>query len=124
MKLAIPMDEKRIEANVSESFGRAPYILIFDHETSESLFFDNVASKSRGGAGIKAAQMVIDKGADVLLAPRLGQNAADVLKAANINVYKTIGGSAKDNVEAFVAGKLNLLDDIHAGYHNHNPGGR
>ena len=66
--------------------------------------------------------MVIGEGTRRL--PRLGQNAADVLKAANINVYKTIGGSAKDNVEAFVAGKLNLLDDIHAGYHNHNPGGR
>jgi len=118
------MDEKRFDSNVAESFGRAPYILIYDQETSESLFFDNLAATSRGGAGIKAAQMVIDKGANALLAPRLGQNAADVLKAANINVYKTIGGSAKDNVEAFVAGKLNLLDDIHAGYHNHNPGGR
>ncbi|MGI6616810.1 MAG: NifB/NifX family molybdenum-iron cluster-binding protein [Saccharofermentanales bacterium] len=123
MKIAIPMDEKRIEANVSESFGRAPYILIYDQETSESLFFDNVASKSRGGAGIKAAQMVIDKGADVLLAPRLGQNAADVLKSADVRVYKTIDGSAKENVEAFVAEKLSLLDDIHAGYHNHDAGG-
>ena len=67
--------------------------------------------------------MVIDKGADVLLAPRLGQNAADVLKSADVRVYKTIDGSAKENVEAFVAEKLSLLDDIHAGYHNHDAGG-
>lgn len=123
MKLAIPMDEKRLESNVSQSFGRAPYILIYDRETGESIFFDNVAVESRGGAGIKAAQTVIDKGADVLLAPRLGQNAADVLKAAKVNVYQSVDGSAKENVEAFVTGKLSLLDDIHAGYHNHNAGG-
>ncbi|NMA18656.1 MAG: dinitrogenase iron-molybdenum cofactor biosynthesis protein [Clostridiaceae bacterium] len=123
MKIAIPMDENKLESNVSESFGRAAYILIYDQETNESLFFDNESAESRGGAGIKTAQMVIDKGAGILLAQRLGQNAADVLKAAGLKVYKTIDGSAKENLEAFVTGNLTLLDDLHPGYHSHGAGG-
>ena len=34
-------------------------------------------------------------------------------------MYKTISGSAKDNVNAFTEGKLSLLEEIHAGFHGH-----
>ena len=56
MKIAIPVDEKSLESNVCVSFGRAPYYLIYDTETKESVFLDNSAAASTGGAGIKAAQ--------------------------------------------------------------------
>jgi len=38
MKIAIPVDEKSLESNVCVSFGRAPYFLIYDTETKESIF--------------------------------------------------------------------------------------
>ena len=98
------------------SFGRAPYFLIYDVETKESTFIDNSAAASTGGAGIKAAQTIVDNKAAALLTPRLGANAAGVLKSAEIKIYKTTAASAKDNIDAFVAGKLSLLDEIHAGF--------
>jgi len=52
MKIAIPMNEKTLNSSVSAHFGRAPYYLIYDTETKESVFIDNSASASRGGAGI------------------------------------------------------------------------
>jgi predicted Fe-Mo cluster-binding NifX family protein len=52
MKIAIPVDEKSLESNVCVSFGRAPYFLIYDTETKESIFLDNGAAASTGGAGI------------------------------------------------------------------------
>ena len=76
MKIAIPVDEKTLESNVCVSFGRTPYFLIYDVETKESIFIDNSAAASTGGAGIKAAQIIVDNKADVLLTPRLGENAA------------------------------------------------
>jgi len=60
MKIAIPVDEKSLESNVCVSFGRAPYFLIYDTETKESIFLDNGAAASTGGAGIKAAQTIVD----------------------------------------------------------------
>ncbi len=119
MKIAIPVDEKTLESNVCVSFGRTPYFLIYDVETKESIFIDNSAAASTGGAGIKAAQIIVDNKADVLLTPRLGENAAEVLKPAEIKIYKTTTASAKDNIDAFIAGKLPLLDEIHAGFHGH-----
>ncbi len=119
MKIAIPVDEKTLESNVCASFGRTPYFLIYDTETKESIFIDNSAAASTGGAGIKAAQTIVDNKANALLTPRCGQNAADVIKSADIKIYKTTSASVKDNIAAFVDGKLPLLDEIHAGFHGH-----
>ena len=119
MKIAIPVDEKTLESNVCASFGRTPYFLIYDTETKESVFIDNSAAASTGGAGIKAAQTIVDNKANALLTPRCGQNAADVIKSADIKIFKTTTASVKDNIAAFADGKLPLLDEIHAGFHGH-----
>jgi len=119
MKIAIPVDDKFLQSKVCISFGRTPYFLIYETDTKESTFLDNNAAASQGGAGIKAAQAVADEKVSALITPRCGQNAADVLKAANIKIYKTMNDSIEDNVEAFISEKLSLLEEIHAGFHNH-----
>ncbi len=119
MKIAIPVDEKQENTAVCVSFGRTPYFLIFDTEAQESQFLDNSAAASQGGAGIKAAQSLVDHHCAVLLTPRCGENAAEVLRAADIAIYKTESGSAMDNLQAFADGKLSALTEIHAGFHHH-----
>lgn len=119
MKIAMPVNDKNIEGDVSGSFGRAPYFLIYDIETKESIFVDNKAASSPGGAGIIAAQTIVDNEADAIITPRCGQNAADVLNAGKVKLYKNIDGTIEDNIKAFIDGKLDLLEDIHAGLHNH-----
>jgi len=119
MKIAMPVDDKTMETNVCISFGRTPYFLIYDTETKESVFLDNSAATSQGGAGIKATQTIVDIKVEVLLTPRCGENAAQGIKAANIKMYKTKEGSVLDNINAFVDGKLPLLEEIHPGFHGH-----
>ena len=119
MKIAMPVDDNSMETSVCQSFGRTPYFLIYDTESKESIFLDNSAVASQGGAGIKAAQTIVDNNVSVLLTPRCGENAADVIKAANMKIYKTINDSIKANIDALNNGKLSLLEDIHAGFHNH-----
>ena len=119
MRIAMPVDDKSMETSVCMSFGRTPYFLIYDTETKESVFLENSAATSQGGAGIKAAQTIVDNKVGALLTPRCGENAAEVIKAANIKIYKTINDSIKDNLAAFYEGKLSLLEEIHAGFHNH-----
>jgi predicted Fe-Mo cluster-binding NifX family protein len=124
MKIALPVDDRNLETTVCMSFGRAPYFLIYDSESKEAAFLDNSAAASQGGAGIKAAQSIVDNQVSALLTPRCGENAAGVLKAAGIKLYKTTSGSAMDNVNAFIDGKLSLLGEIHPGLHRHGGGGR
>lgn len=119
MKVAMPVNEKSIKSNVGESFGRAEYFLIYDLESKETEFVENTAMQSPGGAGIKAAQVVVDTKAGILITPRCGQNAADLIIGAGLKIYKSTDNTVEENIQAFEKGKLNLLDEIHSGFHNH-----
>lgn len=117
MKVAIPVEEKSLDASVCVSFGRTPYFLIYDTETDENIYITNSAAQSQGGAGIKAGQIIIDAGAKAVIIPRLGQNAADVLMAGNIKIYKNELASARQNIELLKEEKLAPLTTFHAGFH-------
>ncbi len=119
MKVAIPVDDNNINSNVCISFGRAPYFMFYDTEKQKSNFVNNSAANSRGGAGIKAAQIIVDNNADVLITPRCGENAADVLKAAYITIYKSNNNSIEENLKDLKEEKLHLLTEIHSGFHGH-----
>jgi len=49
---------------------------------------------------------------------RLGENAAKVLKAADISLLKALNLSIADNISALLENKLAELDAIHAGFHH------
>ena len=119
MKFAIPVEDKSMENNVCMSFGRAPYFLIYDTDSKEKIFIDNSGAASQGGAGIKAAQTVVDSNAGALFTHRCGENAAEVLKSANIKIYKIAFDSKQKNIEAFAAGRLSVLDEFPTGLHGH-----
>lgn len=120
MKIAMPVEIKSMESNVCKSFGRAPYFLIYDTESKESVFLENSATKSQGGAGIRAAQIILDNKANALLTPQCGENAAEVFRAANVKIYKANNGPVTENINDFNSGKISLLDDVHPGFHNHS----
>jgi predicted Fe-Mo cluster-binding NifX family protein len=122
MKIAIPINDKSMDKGVCPSFGRAPYFLVYDTETKKGDFIDNGAASSQGGAGIKAAQLIVDNGADALITPRCGENAASVIKTGQVRIYRSIEGSIQENIYALQDGRLSVLDEIQAGFHNH--GGR
>ena len=119
MKVIIPVDNKNQDTSVCPSFGRTPFFMLFDTETQNCQFIDNSAAASQGGAGIKAAQTLVDSGAKALITYRCGQNAADVLNAGGIKIYKAEVGSANDNIQKYKDNKLALLTEIHPGFHNH-----
>lgn len=119
MRIVLPVDDQHMDTTVCPSFGRCPYYLIYDCGKDQGEFLENTASRSAGGAGVRAAQIVVDTGVKVALTPRLGQNAADVLLAADMKLYKTDGPSVRDNIAAFKDGQLPELTQIHAGFHGH-----
>ncbi|NLV91758.1 MAG: dinitrogenase iron-molybdenum cofactor biosynthesis protein [Firmicutes bacterium] len=109
MKIAVPVNVKSMDSEVCTSFGCAPYFLIFDTDTKEAVFLDNATAAGTEGAGIKAAQGIVDNEVKVLLSPSLGRNSADVLKAAGIEIYRTQAVPAKNSIAAFTAGDLPVL---------------
>lgn len=122
MKVIVPVESKSLDAAVCPSFGRTPLFVLFDTESGNHEFLDNGAAASQGGAGIKAAQMLVDSGAAALITYRCGENAAEVLNAANVKMYKAQDGSVAENLGKLKDGKLSLLTEIHPGFHNHGGG--
>lgn len=119
MKVIVPVEEKSLAVPVCQSFGRTPFFVLFDTENGNHEFYDNAAAASQGGAGIKAAQMMADNGAEAVITYRCGDNAAQVLIAAKIDMYKAQDGTVSENIDKFKLGKLSLLSETHPGFHNH-----
>lgn len=120
MIIAMPVFDRRMQSEVCPSFGRAPYFLIYDTAAKVPEFICNTAAKSSGGAGIKAAQLLVDRGVKVLISPRCGENAAAVLQQADIEIYQFVSGTAQRNITEFSEGKMRELA-ISPGLHGHEP---
>lgn len=116
MILMMPVNEDK--KTVCISYGRAPLFMKYDTETKEKEFLTNTAADAPGGAGIKAAQLIIDNQAKAILTPRCGENAVEVLKEAKIELYKTTGDDIDEELEKFFNGKLNELTEVHQGLHH------
>jgi predicted Fe-Mo cluster-binding NifX family protein len=111
MKIAVTSTGTDLDSQVDPRFGRASYILIVDSETLDHEVLDNQENvNALKGAGIQAASMVSDKGAEVLLTGFCGPNAFKALKAAKIGVANDAGGSVREAVKAYLDGKLPLSD--------------
>lgn len=120
MKIAIPSEGKELNNEVCQSFGRTSIFLVVDTDTLKFEVLDNEAAAAQGGAGIQAAQAVTDSGAQAVVTFHCGENAAQVLKAADIKLYKAVPGTVKHVIEQYKTGKLQELTEIHPGYHGHN----
>ena len=109
MLVAIPVEEKSLEAGVCISFGRTPYFMLYNLEKGEYSFVENSAANSQGGAGIKAAQKLVDLKVDKIITFRCG----------DIKLYKAKSVSIKENIQGIKDNSLEELKEIHAGFHNH-----
>lgn len=117
MKIAMPVNENSIDSTVCVSFGRCPYFLIYNTDTEENIFLENKSAESPSGAGIKAAQFIVDEKVDILLTPRVGEKANKVFENTKIKFYKTKGDNIVENIKDFNKGKLEILDVFNKGSH-------
>lgn len=107
MKIGIPSNGDDISQTFASIFGRCTYFVIIDSIDQKVIVaFPNNAQNAAGGAGIQAAQSLVNQQVDVVIAPRMGPNAWNVLKAAGVKIYTGINGTLQQNIEAFLAGKL------------------
>lgn len=115
MKIAVPLEENK--KSICVSFGRAPYFIFYDVEKKVKEILENPAATSQGGAGLKAAQFILDNGADTLITVRCGENAGEVFAAAELKVYKAQGNDIESNINIVSSGKGVYLDKFHSGFH-------
>ncbi len=106
MKICITAAGNTFDSSVDPRFGRAAYLIIVD---SENMTFEAVANTAAGntsGAGIQAAQTIVNKGAKVLITGNVGPNAFQALSAAGIKIMTGAFGTVREVVEKYKRGEL------------------
>ena len=106
MIVAIPVDEEIKSAYLFEKFGRAPVFAILKTDKGFTKFIPNKSSTSSGGAGVATSQLLIGEGVNTLIANAVGPKALQILKKANIEIYKGIKGKFEDNFLKYLEGNL------------------
>ena len=107
MKVAVSAQGRDLEAMVDSRFGRCSYFIIVDLETEK---FEAVANRpGPGGAGVAAAQLMGQREVEAVITGNLGPKAGQGLAVAGITVYRSQGGTVKENLEALRAGELEEL---------------
>ena len=106
MKIAVTSSGTDLSAPVDPRFGRCQGFVIVE---TEDMSFEAVPNPNVGvgsGAGIQSAQLISEKGAEVVLTGNCGPNAYSTLNAAGIQVIVGAGGTVQEAVDAFKSGAL------------------
>lgn len=121
MKIAISSMGKDLNSMLDVRFGRCNYFVIYDTEKNTANAVENKGQMSGGGAGIAAAQQIIDENVDVVITGNMGPNAYNLFKNSDIKVYQCESVKVETAVDLFKEGKLCELSQAgpsHAGMGN------
>ena len=107
MRVAVTSKGMLLDSEIDPRFGRAPCILIVDTDTLDFEVVDNSSNVNAfKGAGIQAATMVSDRGAEVLITGYCGPKAFATLEAAGVKVVDDITGKVRDAIKIIKEGKV------------------
>lgn len=106
MKICVTAVAGSLDAQIDPRFGRCRYFIIVDPETMRFEAISNVSASALSGAGIQAAQMVVNKGVNVVITGQVGPNAYQVLSSAGIKIVTGAFGTVREAVEAYKTGRL------------------
>lgn len=100
-KIAIASSGKTLESQVDPRFGRCRYFLIVDSETGKFEVLVNTADQMSRGAGVSAAQLVVDRKVEAVIAGNFGPKAISVLSQSGVKIIPVFGKTVKEALRAF-----------------------
>ena len=118
MRIAVSSQGEDLSAEVDPRFGRASTFLVVDTETMSFEVIRNSQNLNLPqGAGIQAAQNVIQHKPDVILTGNCGPKAFKVLRAGGVAVVVGVNGRIMDAIKAYMEGKYKPADDANVEGH-------
>lgn len=89
MKIAVPAESNSLHSLTDDRFGRAKGFIVYDTETKTIVWIDNEKNANAAqGAGLKAAQSIIDSGAEALISYDVGPKAFDLIEKSGIIIHR------------------------------------
>ncbi len=110
MKIAISSSGPTLDDRIDLRFGRAALFIVYDLDGDALAVVDNTQNlEAAQGAGIQAAQHVVNAGVGALVTGHTGPKAFKVLEAAKVPVFLAEGGTVREAIAAFRAGTLKAI---------------
>jgi predicted Fe-Mo cluster-binding NifX family protein len=110
MRVGISATGRDLDARVDDRFGRCPWFLVVDSDSSEFTALENLHAEEGMGAGMGAAKDLIDARVDAVISGQVGPKAYEVLKAVNIDIFLVSGSiTVKDALERLERGELRKM---------------
>jgi len=106
MKICVTATAGDLNAQVDPRFGRSQYFVFVDSDTMAFEAMLNEAIAAPGGAGIQAAQTVLNRGGNVVISGNIGPNAFQVLSTAGVKIATGAYGTVQEAVEMYKTGRL------------------
>jgi len=109
MKIAVATQKGGLEDRVSEIVGRAPSFTIAETSNEEiinSEVLKNEFSEAQSGAGVQAAQMIAEEGAQAIIGGNFGPNLARVFTQSGIKMYQASGIKTEEAIHQLLRGQL------------------
>lgn len=117
MKIAITSSGDNLDSQMDPRFGRCQYFMILDPDTMDFEAMSNESAMASGGAGIQAAQTIVNVGINTLITGNLGPNAFEVLSAAGIETMTGASGTVRHALELYKSGSLQSAAGATVGSH-------
>ncbi|WP_058484909.1 NifB/NifX family molybdenum-iron cluster-binding protein [Defluviitalea phaphyphila] len=118
MKIAVSSIGKNLDDMVDIRFGRCNYFIIYDTDKGFIKAIANRGQVSGGGAGIAAAQQIIDEDVDAVITGNMGPNSFNLFKTSDIKVYSCGSMKVERAIELLKEQKLEEISQAgpaHAG---------
>lgn len=117
MKICVSSTSDSLDATVDTRFGRCPFFVVVDSETMQFNAIPNDSTEAAHGAGIHAAQTVVNMGVNVVITGNVGPNAFNVLSATGIKIVTGVTGSVREVVKKYASGQLKETTNPTVGGH-------
>ncbi len=118
MKIVVTAQGPTPTSEVDPRFGRAAQFILADTDSDSYTAHDNAQNvNALQGAGIQAAQQVIELGAEAVITGNVGPKAFAALRAGDVQIFLVSGGSVRDAVAQLTDGELEALDEANVEGH-------
>jgi len=109
MKITVATQQGGLDDQVSAIVGRAPTFTVVEtsnEEIIDSKVLQNEFSQAQSGAGVQAAQMLAEEGAQAIIGGNFGPNLARVFTQSGVKMYQASGVTTEEAIHQLLRGQL------------------
>lgn len=117
MIIALSASGSEKEFVLDTRLGRCPTYAFYNDEKDIWSFMPNPGAVQDSGAGIKAAQFLIEQNTDVLLTGEMGPKAARILNSTKIKVYSLSEVPLKEAIKLYQEGRCKIISEATVNSH-------